>query len=74
LADDDAKYRNRLLMLTVLRLGGLVIAGLGVATFYTDLLSPGGNPQVGAVLIIVGVIDAVFSPKFLKRQWDKEDK
>ena len=73
MADDDLKYRKRLFILTLLRLGGLAIAMLGLAAFYTDLLRPGGWPQVGAILIITGVIDAVIAPRMMKRQWDKED-
>jgi hypothetical protein len=74
LADDEAKFRNRLLVMTLTRLGGLAILGLGIATIYTDLLRPGGWPQVGAALIVLGSLDAVFSPMILKRQWDKADR
>ena len=35
---------------------------------YTDLLRPGGWPQVGAIVAIMGVIDAMFAPRLLKRR------
>ena len=70
---DEAKWRKRLLAYTAARMGGLVIFGLGLAIFYTDLLREGGWPQVGAVVIILGLIDALFAPMVLKKHWDKED-
>ena len=71
--DDEAKWRKRLLAYTGARLGGLAVFALGLAIFYTDLLREGGWPQVGAVVIILGLIDALFAPMVLKKHWDKED-
>ena len=73
MADDDITYRNRLLATTAARAGGLAIAALGLAVFYTDLLREGGWPQVGAILVVLGVIDSTFAPILLRRMWDKED-
>jgi thiol:disulfide interchange protein len=74
LAEDEAKFRRRLLAMTLVRLAGLTVALLGVAVFYTGLLRPGGWPQVGAILIVLGTIDSLFAPMLLKRQWDKEER
>ena len=71
--DDDAQARNRLLAYTLVRFGGLAIFFLGMAIIYTNLLRPGGWPQVGAVVAILGVIDAFFAPRLLKRAWDEQD-
>ena len=46
-----------------MRFGGLAIFFLGIAIIYTDLLRPGGWPQVGAIVAIMGVIDALFAPR-----------
>ena len=73
MTQDETRWRKRLLTYTAARLGGLVIFGLGVAIFYTDLLREGGWPQVGALVIILGLIDALFAPMVLKKHWDKED-
>ncbi|MEO7654438.1 MAG: hypothetical protein ABIS23_01995 [Sphingomicrobium sp.] len=70
---DDAKWRKRLLGYSAVRLGGLIVFGLGVAIFYTDILREGGWPQVGALVIILGLIDALFAPRLLKKHWDRED-
>ena len=73
MTEDEAKWRKRLLAYSGARLGGLAVFALGLAIFYTDLLREGGWPQVGAVVIILGLIDALFAPMVLKKHWDKED-
>jgi len=72
--DDDAQARNRLLAYTAVRFGGLVIFFLGIAIIYTNLLRRGGWPQVGAIIAILGVVDAFFAPRLLKRAWDQKDR
>ena len=72
--DDDTKARNRLLAYTAVRAGGLLIFFLGMAIIYTNLLREGGWPQVGAIVAIMGVIDALFAPRLLKRAWDEQDR
>jgi len=74
LADDDIKFRNRLLTVTAVRFAGLAIAGFGIAVFYSDLLREGGWPQLGAALVVVGVVDSTFAPMLLRRAWDREDR
>ena len=71
---DDRKARNRLLAYTAVRAGGLAVFLLGVAIIYTDLLRPGGWPQIGAIVAIMGVIDAFFAPRLLKKAWDEQDR
>jgi hypothetical protein len=70
---DEDVARKRLLIYSLVRLGGLLIFFLGVAIVYTDLLRPGGWPQVGAIIAIMGAIDSVFAPKVLKSAWDRQD-
>jgi len=71
---DDKTARNRLLAATAVRLGGLAIFFSGVATIYTGVLREGGWPQVGAIIAIMGVIDAMFAPRILKKAWDEQDR
>ena len=71
--DDDGRARNRLLAYTAVRFAGLAIFFLGIAVMYTSVLRPGGWPQVGAIIVIVGVIDAVLAPRVLKKAWDRQD-
>jgi hypothetical protein len=71
--DEESKHRNRLIGYSAVRLGGLAIFFLGVAIVYTDLVREGGWPQVGAIIAIMGVIDAMFAPRVLKKLWDEQD-
>jgi hypothetical protein len=71
-ADDTA--RTRLLAYSLVRLCGIAIFFLGIAIFYTNLLRRGGWPQLGAVIVILGVLDALLAPRLLKRAWDREDR
>ena len=72
--DDGGQARNRLLAYTAVRLGGLAIFLMGIAVMYTDWLRRGGWPQVGAVIAIMGIIDAFFAPRLLKKMWDEQDR
>jgi membrane protein implicated in regulation of membrane protease activity len=71
--DEEARARNRLLAYTAVRAAGLAIFFLGIAIIYTNLLRPGGWPQLGAIVAILGVIEAFFAPRLLKRSWDEQD-
>ena len=71
---DDDVARQRLLVYTFVRLVGLAIFFLGIAIIYTNLVRPGGWPQLGAIIAILGVIDSVLAPRLLKRAWDKGDR
>lgn len=69
--NDDAKWKKRLLAYTAVRAVGLAIFFLGVTIAYSDLLRPGGWPQVGAIIAILGVLDSLIAPRLLKRHWEK---
>jgi hypothetical protein len=70
---DDDTARKRLLLYSLVRFGGLAIFFLGIAIIYTDLVRRGGWPQLGAIVAICGVIDALLAPRLLKRAWDRQD-
>jgi membrane protein implicated in regulation of membrane protease activity len=67
-------WKRRLLAYMSARAFGLAIFFLGIAIIYSNLLREGGWPQLGAVIAILGVIDAVFAPRLLKKSWDRQDK
>ena len=72
--DEQARWRNRLLAYSAVRFGGLAIFFLGIAIAYSDLVREGGWPQLGAIIVIMGVIDALFAPRMLKKLWDERDR
>jgi membrane protein implicated in regulation of membrane protease activity len=69
---EDAAHK-RLLLYSLVRLVGVAIFLAGIAIIYTNLVRPGGWPQLGAIVAIIGVIDALLAPRLLKRGWDKAD-
>lgn len=74
MSDDEALWRRRFYLYSAVRIGGLAVFFLGLAIAFSDLLRDGGWPQVGAVVAIMGVIDAVFAPRLLKKGWDEQDR
>ena len=72
MADEDL-WRRRFQVFIAVRAFGLATFLLGIAVIYTDLLREGGWPVVGAILVIVGTIDAVFAPRLLKKLWAQQD-
>jgi hypothetical protein len=69
---DEATWKRRFAMLMLARLAGLAVFMLGVAVTYSDLVREGGWPQLGAILIVCGLIDAVFAPRLLKKMWERQ--
>ena len=70
---DDELWRRRFQAFMLVRVAGLALFFLGVAIIYTDLVSQGGWRVLGAILAVMGAIDAVFAPKLLKRLWEQQD-
>ena len=70
---DEATWKRRFYLFLAVRLFGLATFLFGVAVLFTDILRDGGWPLVGVILIIVGLVDALFAPKLLKKQWERED-
>lgn len=73
MADDDL-WRRRFFVFMLTRLFGVATFFLGIAIIYTDLLREGGWPGVGAIIVIAGIIDAVFAPKLLRKLWKQQDR
>ena len=71
---DDALWRRRFQIFMLVRLFGLLTFLAGIAIAYSDLVREGGWPALGAVIAIMGAIDAVFAPRLLKKHWDQEDR
>jgi hypothetical protein len=71
---DEELWRGRLAIYSLVRLGGVVIFFLGLAIIYTGLVRRGGWPQVGAVVAILGALDALLAPHLLRRSWARKDR
>lgn len=71
---DDAVWKKRFLAFTLVRLAAVAMVLLGAAIATTDLVREGGWPLVGSILILAGIVDAVFAPKLLRKAWEEEDR
>jgi hypothetical protein len=71
--DQETLWRKRFLIFMIVRIAGIGIFLCGVAIAYFDVLRPGGWPQLGAVVAIMGAIDATFAPRLLRKRWKDED-
>ena len=70
--EDDTLWKKRFHMFALLRLAGVALFLLGIAIAYSDLIRPGGWPVVGAIIGIIGALDAIIAPRLLKRSWDRK--
>jgi len=70
---DAAEWKRRLAFYSAARLPGLALFMLGIAIAYSNLLRPGGWPQVGAVLAIVGGVGSILLPRAVRRRWVRMD-
>ena len=73
MADEDL-WRRRFQISMLVRLFGLAVFLTGIFVIYTYLLREGGWPVVGAILAIMGAVDAVFAPKMLRKLWEQQDR
>ena len=69
----DDVWRKRFMLFMLVRLFGLITFLIGIGIAYTGLVRPGGWPLLGGLLAIVGVIDATFAPRLLKKLWQQQD-
>ena len=69
----DEEAKRQFIIFAILRVGGLVLFLLGIAIAFTDLLRPGGWKLLGGILVIVGAIEAVISPRLVKRSMNRTD-
>ena len=70
--DDEALWKRRFLVFTLVRLAGLAIFFLGLAIAFGDLVRENGWPALGAPIALLGLLDAVFSAKVLRKIWERE--
>lgn len=71
MTDEEAK--KRLLAYTAARATGLAVFLLGMSIIFSNIVRPGGWPQLGAIVAIIGVVDWLLLPRLLKRSWDRQD-
>lgn len=70
--DDEILWKKRFAIFMLIRIAGVMLFLLGVAIAYFDVIREGGWPQVGAIIAMMGAIDAIFAPRLLKKMWDQQ--
>ena len=70
--DDEELWKRRFLISMLARLSGLAIFLFGIVVMVTDILRPGGWPQLGAILAIIGAIDSVVAPRLVRKRWERD--
>ncbi len=71
---DEAKWRRRFFIFMAVRLAGAAIVFLGIAIAFGDLIRDGGWRTGGMIIAAMGLIDVLFAPRLLKKQWEIEDR
>lgn len=69
---DEATAKRRLLMLTLVRLLGIVCVGAGLIIWNNGSLG-GLSTAAGGILIIMGVVNTTLLPKMMLRSWRTQD-
>jgi hypothetical protein len=66
--DDETLWRNRFIMINLLRIGGTVLVFFALALWQSDLIVEGGS-IIGFPLALAGLVVSFFGPKWLAGRW-----
>ena len=66
---DEATWRNRFIMLNLVRIGGTIVVLIGLAVWHSDWLQEGGSIATGLPLALIGLGISFGGPKYLARKW-----
>ena len=66
--DQEALWRNRFILINLVRIGGTIIVLLALALWQSDLFVHGGT-ILGFPLALVGLVVSFWGPKWLARRW-----
>ena len=65
----DDEWRRRFILLNLVRIGGSVVCILGLAIWQTNLVQPGGWPEVGLPMALLGLLISFPGAQALVRRW-----
>jgi hypothetical protein len=66
--DNEALWRNRFILINLVRIGGTIVVLLALALWQSDLFVRGGT-ILGFPLALVGLVVSFMGPKWLARRW-----
>ena len=67
-SQDEALWRNRFILINLVRIGGTIIVLLALALWQSDLFVRGGT-ILGFPLALAGLVVSFMGPKWLARRW-----
>ena len=71
--DEEELWAKRYSVMQTVRIGGFLIAIVGLLIAKGGVLTDEPWPVLGAFLIVMGLGDVILSPKILKRMFDQQD-
>lgn len=66
---DEATWRNRFIMMNMVRIGGTVIVLIGLYLWHTDSVREGGAIEIGLPMALIGLVISFLAPGYLSRRW-----
>lgn len=66
--DDEDLWRNRFILLNLVRIGGTVLVLFALALWQSDLVVTGGT-VIGFPIALLGLAVSFGGPKWLARRW-----
>lgn len=66
--DQEALWRNRFILINLVRIGGTIVVLLALALWQSDLIVRGGN-YLGFPLALAGLVVSFWGPKWLASRW-----
>jgi hypothetical protein len=65
---DEALWRNRFILINLVRIGGTVITLAAILLWQSDIFVEGGS-IVGLPIAFAGLVVSFFGPKYLAGRW-----
>ena len=65
---EEALWRNRFILVNLVRIGGTIVVLLALALWQSDLFVRGGS-IVGFPIALAGLVVSFWGPKWLARRW-----
>jgi hypothetical protein len=66
---DEATWRNRFIIINLVRIGGTFVTLFGLFIWQTDFFRAGGWAGVGVPLTVIGLLVSFGAPQWLARRW-----
>ena len=66
--EEHAMWRNRFIMLQLVRIGGTIVVLLALVLWQSDLIVEGGS-ILGFPIALAGLVVSFFGPKWLAGRW-----